>query len=122
MAQSTTYSQIVVACQGARPTTTSKQVWRKMIRVAGDPKLATVDPGRLPTSLSALLELVKAPPAVFDSLQGLGMLGPNLSARRIREFKAGRIALEVVVNADKVEGILRVVRSMEGVRQAVIQS
>jgi hypothetical protein len=93
-----------------------------MTRIANDPKLATVDPGLLPTSLSALLALTSLTPQGFQSLRKAGLLTDNLSARRIREFKAGRIALEVVVNADKVEGILRVVRSMEGVRQAVIQS
>lgn len=49
-------------------------------------KLSRIDPALLPTSLSALTELARLPIARILELELYGVLGPGLTARRIRSI------------------------------------
>lgn len=84
------YSRIREVCEGrAKPEGVSGQVWRRMRRVATDPKLLGVDPSDLPTSLDALLELTRLTEGRFRILRENGLVTPELTAKRIRHLAEG---------------------------------
>ena len=102
-----------VQAHNACPASINPQIWKRMVRVAKDPKLVSVAPVLLPTSLSALVELIRLPSVRIDELVVLGVLGPGLTASRIREIGASGpipVLVEAVVEQDgsvKVGGIVR---------------
>jgi hypothetical protein len=99
-----TYTSIVsvVNTSTSRPTHISEQVWRKMRRVAQDAKLSRIDPALLPTSLSALTELARLPIDRIRRLRDLGVLGPGLTARRIRVIgRSGPIVVVAEIRFDQ---------------------
>ncbi len=95
------------------PAHISQQIWRRMKRVASDQRLASINPDLLPTGLSALIELIRFPSDRIDTLVRLGILGPELTASRIKEIGASgpiKVYLEAVVDQDgsvTIGGIVR---------------
>jgi hypothetical protein len=84
------YSEIREVCGGrTKPEGLSDQIWRRMRRVARDPKLLTVDPSDLPTSLDALLELTRLSEGRFGVLREHGLVTPELTAKQVRHFAEG---------------------------------
>jgi hypothetical protein len=72
-----------------KPEGISDQIWRRMRRVARDPKLLTVNPSDLPTSLDALLELTRLSEGRFKLLRENGLVTPELTAKRVRQLAEG---------------------------------
>jgi len=84
------YSEIREVCGGReKPEGLSDQIWRRMRRVARDPKLLTVNPSDLPTSLDALLELTRLSGGRFGVLREHGLVTPELTAKQVRHFAEG---------------------------------
>ena len=84
------YGAIRKVCGGrVKPEGLSDQIWRRMRRVARDPKLLTVDPSDLPTSLDALLELTRLSEGRFKLVRENGLITPELTAKQVRELASG---------------------------------
>ena len=84
------YRAIREMCGGrGRPEGLSDQIWRRMRRVARDPKLLTIDQADLPASLDALLELTRLSEGRFRLLRENGLVTPELTAKRVREIAEG---------------------------------
>jgi hypothetical protein len=72
-----------------KPEGLSEQIWRRMRRVARDPKLLTIDQADLPASLEALLELTRLPEGRFRLVRENGLITPELTAKRVRHLAEG---------------------------------
>ena len=112
------YNTIRTACAAGGstcPAGTNPQVWRRMRRVASDAKLSQIDPALLPTSLSALIELARLPIARILELGLYGVLGPGLTARRIRSIgRSGAFTAMAEVVVDPETGQVEVGRVVSG--------